>query len=390
MKRRFILIVLVIVVVFLAVLLVARKKQQLAQAPHHAERPLIVETALSTRGDLARTRTYLGNIAPRQHSEISSRITATIRNVQVREGDRVSAGQILIELDDVELSQATQSAEARLENARHQADAVMAQVKTLEENQRYWEREHERNRALVEKNAISQAQADASSDRLNRAQGELVSARASLAAARSQVRTQQKQLEEIRSRLGYATLRAPFTGIVSQRLVDSGDLATPGRSLMTLEDHQAMKILVHIPQKDLPFFGPRQTVTVHSDGLELKLPVTRRYPSLNRDRTLTMEIDLPHDGAFKTGSYIPVKASLERVADAVLVPTDSLVPGPENKKSAVFVVKDGKTQAQFVEVLLTGAENTAVKGLTEGVPVVRSTYLGWNRLASGMAVETKP
>lgn len=389
MKRRIIIIVLLIVIIVVALLLVVRKKQQLTQAPHHAERPLMVETALSTRGDLSQTRTYLGSITPWQHSEISSRITATVGAVRVREGEQVTAGQILIELDDAELRQATQSAEARLENASRQADAINVQVTTLEENLRYWEREYERDRFLAEEGAIPKAQADASFDRLNRAQGELASTRESLGAAQSLVRAQQKQLEEVRSRLGYATLHAPFDGVVARRQVDSGVLAAPGRSLLTLEDHQRLKILVDVPQNDLPSFDTRQTLTIRSNGKELALPIARRYPTLNDDRTQTIEIDLPANGDFKSGSYVQVKAILERVSDAVLVPTDSLVPAPDNK-TVIFIVKDGKTQAQPVEVLLTGAEKTALKGLTEGATVVRSTYLGWNRLSSGIAVETKP
>lgn len=389
MKRRIIIIVLLIVVIVVALLLVARKKQQLTEAPRGSERPLMVETVLSTRGDLVQTRSYLGRIAPWQRSEISSRITATVGEVLVREGERLNAGQILIELDDVELRQATQSAEARLENARRQADAINAQVETLEGNWRYWEKEYERDRLLAEEGAIPKAQADATADRLNRTQGELVSTRKSLEAAQSLARVQQKQLEEIRSRLGYATLHAPFDGIVTRRQTDPGDLATPGRSLLTIEDQHRMKILVDIPQKDLSSFDSRQTLILHSNGQELELPITRRYPSLNDDRTQTMEINLPDDIDFTPGSYVQAKAALERVTDVVLVPTDSLVPAPGNT-TVVFIVKDGKTQAQPVEILLTGAEKTAVKGIKEGETVVRSTYLGWNRLSSGITVESKP
>ncbi len=389
MKRRILITLLLIVVIAAALLLVVRKKQQLAEAPHSAGRPLMVETALSTRGDLAQIRTYLGRVAPWQSSEVASRITASVREVQVREGEQVTAGQILIELDDDELRQATQSAEARLENARRQADAIQAQANTLEKNLRYWEKEYERDRILAAEGAIPQAQADAASDRLNRAQGELASTRQSLRAAQSLVRSQQKQVEEVRSRLGYARLHAPFDGIVARRQVDPGDLATPGRSLLTLEDHQRMKILFDVPQKDLLSFNAQPTLTVNSNGQELNLPIARRHPSLNDDRTQTMEIDLPADGGFTPGSYVQVKAALERIAGAVLVPTDSLVPAP-GKQTVVFIVKEGKTQAQPVKVLLTGAEKAAVKGLKEEEAVVRSTYLGWNRLSNGMAVEAKP
>lgn len=389
MKRRILIIILLIVVIAAALLLVVRKKQELAEAPQSAERPLMVETALSTRGELTQSRTYLGRITPWQRSEVSSRITAAVQEVRVREGERVTAGQILIELDDDELRQATQSAAALLENARRQAAALKAQVKMLEENLLYWEKEYERDRMLADEGAIPQAQADASADRLSRAKGELASTGESLRAAQSLVHSRQNQLEEVRSRLGYARLQAPFDGIVSRRQVDAGDLAAPGRPLLTVEDHRRLKILFDVPQNDLPVFDARQKMSVRSNGRELELPVARRHPSLNDDRTQTMEIELPADGGFTPGAYVQVKAALQQAKDVVLVPTDSLVPAP-GQKTVVFIVKDGKTRVQPVEVLLTGAEKTAVKGLKAGETVVRSTYLGWNRLSSGMPVEAKP
>ncbi|MFO7983453.1 MAG: efflux RND transporter periplasmic adaptor subunit [Desulfuromonadales bacterium] len=389
MKRKLLILFILLLVIAAGVFLVVRKKTQLAGAPQSTERPVPVETAVSRSGDLTLTRTYLGLIEPWQRSDVSARITASVREVAVREGEEIEKGQVLLRLDDRELDQAVQNAAARLENARRQTASVRARVTALEKTVAYWTREYERDRMLAAEGAIAQAEADAGADRLNREQGELDAARESLRAAESLARSRKKQLEEVRSRRGYATLRAPFDGVVAQRRTDPGDMAAPGSSLLTIEDQSRMKILFDVPQRDLDRFSPQRPITVNDDGKDLLLKVSRRYPSLNADRTLTMEVDLPAGSGFTAGAYEEVEATLEQAKDAILVPVESLVPTPAGE-TVVFVIEENSTRAQPVEVLLIEGETAAVDGLEEGTPVVRSTYLGWNRLAEGVAVEVKP
>ncbi|MFO7983338.1 MAG: efflux RND transporter periplasmic adaptor subunit [Desulfuromonadales bacterium] len=389
MKRKLLILFVLLLVIVAGVFLVVRKKTQLAEAPQSTERPVPVETAVSRSGDLTLTRTYLGIVEPWQRSDVSARITASVRDVAVREGEEIEKGQVLLRLDDRELDQAVQNAAARLENARRQTASVRARVSTLEKTVAYWQKEYERDRMLAVEGAIAQAEADAGADRLNRERGELDAARESLRAAESLARSRKEQLDEVRSRRGYATLRAPFDGVVAQRRIDPGDMAAPGSSLLTIEDQSRMKIRFDVPQKDLDRFSPQRPITVDDDGQELLLKVSRRYPSLNADRTLTMEVDLPADSGFTAGAYEEVEATLEQAKDAILVPVESLVPTPKGEM-VVFVVEENATRARAVDVLLIDGETAAVEGLEEGTPVVRSTYLGWNRLAEGVAVEVKP
>ncbi|HKL48426.1 MAG TPA: efflux RND transporter periplasmic adaptor subunit [Desulfuromonadales bacterium] len=389
MKRKLLILFILLLVIAAGVFLVVRKKTQLAEAPRSTQRPVPVETAVSRSGDLALTRTYLGLVEPWLRSDVSARITASIREVAVREGEEIEKGQVLLRLDDTELDQAVQNAAAQLENARRQTASVRTRVATLEKTVAYRQKEYERDRILAAEGAIAQAEADAGADRLNRERGELDAARESLRAAESLARSRREQLEEVRSRRGYATLRAPFNGVVSQRQADPGDMAVPGRSLLTMEDHSRLKILFDVPQKDLDRFRPQRPITIDDDGKDLLLEVSRRYPSLNADRTLTMEVDLPADSGFTAGAYEEIEATLEQAKDAILVPVESLVPTPKGEM-VVFVVEENSTRAQPVDVLLIDGKTAAVDGLEEGTAVVRSTYLGWNRLSEGVAVEVKP
>lgn len=389
MQRKLILLLIFVLMVGGGLLLVARKKAQNADAPQVLQRPTMVSTAVSRRGDLTRSRTYLGVVEPWQRAEVSSRITATVRAVPVREGQAVSVNQLLVSLDDEEINRGLQGALARADNARQQVAVLEAQVATLEGSAAYRLKEFRRDRMLAEEGAIAQAQADASADLLNRVRGDLAAARRSLEAGRSLASAQQAQAEEARLRLGYARIDSPFAGLVAGRRADPGDLAAPGQVLLTLEDHSRLKVVFHMPQQDLASFDQNRRLRVHADDWQLVLPVARRHPSLNPDRTLTLEVDLPADSGLQAGAYCRLSVPLEQVADVVLVPADSLVPAPQ-QGTVVFVIDEGVTRAQPVEVLLVAEGLAAVRGLAEGVAVVRSTYLGWNRLAAGEAVEVKP
>ncbi|MCP3176137.1 MAG: efflux RND transporter periplasmic adaptor subunit [Desulfuromonadales bacterium] len=389
MKKRLLGMLILLVVLAAALLLVARKKMELAEAPRPTLQPTVIRTAVSERGDLTRTRTYLGRVEAWQSADISSRLTSVVAEVKVREGERVRQGEVLLRLDDTELRRALQGAAARVANAREQAEAVAAKISSLRQSLAFWKKEEERDRTLASAGAIAPAQAEATADRLNQVRGELEATLQSLQAARSLVESQRQQQQEAAARLAYAEIRSPFDGLVARRLVDPGDLAAPGQRLLEIEDHSRLQIRFDIPQKDVHLVEKERQVIVEEDGQSHALAISRLYPTVNPDQTLTMEAELPAVTSWRPGAYVPVSTVVERAADVILVPEDSLIPSPEGGL-AVFVVEEGVTRPLPVQLLLSEAGLAAVSGLDEGVTVVLSTYLGWNRLAGGEAVEVRP
>jgi len=389
MKKRLFGMIILFLVLAAAVLLVARKKMELAEAPRPTLQPTVVRTAVSERGDLTRTRTYLGRVEAWQSAGISSRITSVVGEVKAREGEKVRQGEVLLRLDDTELRRALQGAVARVANAREQAEAVAAKVSSLRQSLAFWEKEEERDRTLASAGAIAPAQAEATADRLNQVRGELEATLQSLQAARSLVESQRQQQQEAAARLAYTEIRSPFDGLVARRLVDPGDLAAPGQRLLEIEDHSRLKIRFDIPQKDVPLVEKERQVIVEGDGQKQALAISRFYPTVNPDQTLTMEAELPAVTSWRPGAYVPVSTVVERAADVILVPEESLIPSPKGGL-AVFVVEEGVTRPLPVQLLLSEGGLAAVSGLEEGVTVVLSTYLGWNRLSGGEAVEVRP
>lgn len=378
----------VVIVLALAgggVLLVRSKKAQVAAAPTPTERPAAVRTVIARRGPLQEVRTYLARVEPWQVAEVSAQVTARVERVTVREGDPVRKGDLLVVLDDTEVRSSLAEAEAQIAQAKAQVAGQEATVSSLEQSVRYWERELRRDDVLAREGAIAQAVADATADRFSEARGRLDASREAVKAARMQVEALTQRREAVAVKRAYTRIESPFDGVVARRYTDPGDLAAPGKPLIVVEDRSRVKLLFDVPQEDLARVKTGTPVHVNED-LDLDLRISRMYPSLNPDRTLTVEAHAPASAGVPTGTYHPVDVVLRSVDDAVLVPEECLVPSPDGGR-AVFVVVDGRAQALPVEVLLVRQGLGAVRGIEAGLQVVQSTYLGWNRLASGQPVE---
>ncbi|HEU5218405.1 MAG TPA: efflux RND transporter periplasmic adaptor subunit [Gemmatimonadales bacterium] len=159
-----------------------------------------------------------GTVRAVRRVELATRLMGTIRSVRVRAGDRVTAGQLLLTLEEG-------SPEAGLVQARAGLDLA---TRTLQRMER-----------LYADSAVPLAQLDA--------------ARAAHAQAEGQVRAAQVEV-------GYAGLHAPFAGVVTARLAEPGDLAAPGQRLLVIEDAGAREIVVGVPDDLL--VGIRQGLIV--------------------------------------------------------------------------------------------------------------------------------
>jgi RND family efflux transporter MFP subunit len=385
--RRVLAILLVLAVVVGGAGLIRRKRAQVDAAPAPTARPTVVQTVAARTGSLQDTRTFLARVASWQVADVSVQITGRIVDVAVREGDRVREGELLATLDDAEIASALFGVDAQVAQARAQAAAQEATVEALAETARYWEKEFQRDDMLAREGAIAQALADTTADRLSEARGRLEAGRQSIEAARSQIEALGKRRAEVAARRAYTRVRSPFDGVVARRLADPGDLAVPGKSLLVVEDRSRSKLVFDVPQEEMGRVAEGMPVLV--DHLSrAALAVSRLHPSLNPDRTLTVEADAPASARLSTGSYYSVKLILETVQEAVLVPEECLVESPDGAY-AVFGVVDGRTRSFPVEVRLIRDGLAAVTGIERGLPVIRSTYLGWNRLASGEPVEAR-
>ncbi|MBN1957395.1 MAG: efflux RND transporter periplasmic adaptor subunit [Desulfuromonadales bacterium] len=366
--------------------LVIKKKQQLSTATMNSKRPVPVRMATVERGSLIQGYSYLSEVESCRVSHISSRLTSQITRILAAEGDQVRKGQLLIQLESRELKSAVDQARAQLSESHEQAAALQATLESQKKNLDFWRQEEQRNTFLAGEGALARSEADATVDRLHEVEGRLKSTEHSLRAMKEQINVAEKRLDQAVIKLSYTNLTAPFDGVVRKRMADPGDLALTGVKLLEIEDGTCSKLVFTIPQEEA--LSIRQGLSVKVKGFETDahLHISRVHPALNQDRTLTVEIDLPSDLSIRAGSYILVDVVLEKFDDVLLVPEDCLISTPQGKK-AVFIVENGVTRPIFVKLLAVKDEMAAIAGLPVGTHVVRTTFLGWNRLSAGEFVE---
>jgi len=386
-----ILVVLIIVafIVVAGVLLVRRKKRVLAAAPRYGTRPVPVHVATAVRGTLRKTRDYLAVVEPFRTARISARVTGAIDNVLHDENEWVKAGEMLIILDSREVEQALAAAKAQVEQARAQLASNLATVGALEKTADYWRREAQRDQELAAKGAIPASQAEGTADKASEAEGKLEAARQMVTAIRHQIEGFERKQAELETMLDYCTIRSPFAGVISSRVVDPGDLAVPGKHLMTVEDRSRLKLAFDVPQQDLPDVRQGLPLEYLAGGVKRKATLSHMFPSLNAARMVRAEVFL--DGTdwegLSSGAYVPLTVVVEEGREAVLIPAGSVVESPD-RKPHVFVATDGHLEARPVEVVGYEGDDVAIQGVDAGEQVVVSTFLGWARLSSGLTVET--
>jgi HlyD family secretion protein len=275
-----------------------------------------------------------GRVLPPAKVEIGATITARVEKVLVREGARIEADQVLVELERSELAAAAAQARAALTRAQARVKSVQtlalptaqAGLKQAEANLLQAERDDKRNRDLVAKGFISQARVEETERQLDVARSQLTSAKAQAGAqgasgaeaqqAQSQLAEAVAALEAAQAKLAQTRIRAPGTGVVLERLVEPGDIAQPARRMMSLALDGPVRLIVQVDEKNLPLITKGALAMAAADAfpaerfeavvnyispgidasrgsVELRLDVAKPPALLKSDMTISMDLQGP-------------------------------------------------------------------------------------------------
>lgn len=371
-------------------MLIMKKQKSLAGSPVYQMSAKIVETASVLRGDLEETHDYLAVVQPVQSANVTARVTADIEAVMVDEGDKVTQGQTLIALDRRQIENQVDTVLAQIMQAQAELEGNKATVAALNETLAYWKREADRDNQLAKNETIAPAQAEATTEKKNDAEGKLAAARKKSAAIEEQIRSLEAHQAELTTVLSYCDIQSPFDGVVTSRMVDPGDQAAPGKTLLVVESAGALMITFDVPQTDLPAVTDGLAVAYQANGQNRQAAITRLYPSFNRARMVRAEVVLNDEQAagLTSGAYLTASVVFKVYKNVALAPMSALIEGNDGN-TRVFVAKEGVLHLREVRLLGTACEQAAVEGLDEGEQVVTHSFLGWAQLADGMKVEVR-
>lgn len=266
-----------------------------------------------------------GSLAARRQTQISAEVAGSIEAVAVRPGDSVQEGDVLVEFD-------TEALELQLQQQRANAEATRAQLALAE-------LELERTRSLIERDVGAASlldQKQATADQL----------RATLAGLEAQV-------EAAENALDHATVRAPFSGTVSERSADPGQTVTAGAPLLTLVDLAELEFEAGAPIGSIPAVTPGQEVVISVEGIAERTfdgVVERISPvALEGTRTLPVYISLDNgDGMLRGGMFATGQIVVDAKENAFAVPADAI--REDRQGEYVLKIEGERVVRQPVEV----------------------------------------
>jgi membrane fusion protein, multidrug efflux system len=345
-----------VVVLGLAAVRVKRAREK-AGAPVLASTPPAVEVAPVRRGTLRETRHFLGEVLGAEEALVSSRILAPIVTVSVREGDPVRHGQELVRLESGELENAIQAATAAV-SAAEVASATERDVSA-------------RDRVLFEAKAIAQEAWDRS--------------RASEASAESRLLAAREALDSARRRHQYAVITAPFDGVVARREVDPGDLAVPGKTLLTLVRKGGVRVRVKLPAEMLAGLTVGQPLRLQAPDGPLEGRVARVFPAMDAAHLAVVEADVPAPPpGLVSGATVGVDVETGS-AEGWIVSARALLEGETG--AFVFRARDGQAEPVKVQVASRSSDAAVVAGdLAQGDELIVAQPSRLMTLAEGAPV----
>jgi HlyD family secretion protein len=378
-----------------------------------------VEVVHPLKGAMPRMTVQPGSVQSFESAQLVAGVAGYLKSQTVDIGDRVQKGQVLARVDVPDLEKQVQqhaaaleaagahvsqmkarvaSAEADVEAARSEVVRAQAATETTKATRVFRTKQFHRMQDLFASHSIDERLVDEKEDEKdaavaaeNEAHATLAKANAMVTAASAkvqqaqadvldaaaEVKVAQAELEKAQVMVQFATITSPYTGVITDRTMFPGDYVRAAtesgehKPLLTVERTDKMRVVVQVPDRDVPYcvVGDRAVVEVDAlPGLPLEAKVSRLAHSEDpTTRLMRVEIDVENPtGKITQGMYGRVTIYLEQAADLLSVPSSCLAGKSETGKGSVFVVRDGKAHLTKVEV---GADNGVRVAVPKGLNV---------------------
>ena len=299
--------------------------EEQASAPPAGARPAIPVEAVRVDPEALRDIiTVNGSTIPNEEVSISSEVPGKVTKILFQEGKLVNKGDLLLQLDDEEL---------------------LAERERLVVQRNLNEKIAERLEALYEKEGVSLQEYEI---------------------AVAEVEKVKAELSLIDAQLEKRVVRAPFSGRLGLRMVSEGSYLSPGTPIVSLISINPIKLEFNIPEKYSHLAGQGTQVTFRLDGStrDYTATVIAKEPKVDPEtRTLRLRAIAPNpDGSILPGAFANVTVNLREFGQAIMVPTQALVP--ELNTQNIYVYRNGKAEEIEVE---TGLRRESLIQITNGL-----------------------
>jgi RND family efflux transporter MFP subunit len=364
-------------------LAVSACSHQTPAVPAASAEAVAVGVATVGLADVGATFEAGGVVEARTTATLMARILAPIREVRVSPGDRVSAGQVLIVLDGRDLVAQVRRTQAAALSADHEVLAAEAERQAADAALDLARATHTRIAGLHAKRSATAQELDTAIGALRAAEARVTAAVARTRAASAGVEGARAARDAADTTETFSRITAPFDGVVTEKMVEPGNMAAPGTALLRVEDTSGFRLDVRVDESRIAQIGPGESVTVAfdgpSDGAPRVLSGTVAEIARTVDagtRAFLVKVSLPAESGVRSGMFGRARLTADR-RRALSVPAASLMR--RGQMTSVFVVENDVARLRLVNV--SGTEVLA--GLSEGEIVVVAPP---SQLSDGRAV----
>ena len=336
--------------------------------PGHDLPPIAVDTTTVSMRDITATFEAGGIVQARTTATVTARILAPVRAVRVKAGDSVRAGQVLAVLDGADLGARARGARAAAVAADQGIAAVDADRQAAEAALALARATHTRISTLHARRSATPQELDEAAAALRTAEAQAAGAAARAREAGSSLESARAAADAATTTASFATITSPFAGLVTETLVEPGNMAAPGTPLIRVEDTRGFRLEVRVDESRAWMIARGERVRVLLDaGTETRsvdgtvAEVTR---AVDADaRAFLVKIELPDSAGVRSGGF---GRALFRGAPrrALAVPESAI--SRRGQVASVFVVDHGVARLRLVNV--NGTEVLA--GLAAGEQVI--------------------
>lgn len=337
MNKRVITIAVIVVAVI--ALIVVKLKSNVAHVQekiyvYDPKTAILVETGNPEMHTFENAMSYLGTFEPARQNTIGSDANGKVIKLMVEEGDFVKQGQLIAKVDDELLQLQLESVDVSLEGQKN---------------------DEKRYDNLQKDNAIAGVTVEKS---------------------KLGVKSTELQKKQLQKQVRNTSFKAPFSGVITKRMIDLGSVVGPGSALVELTDISSLKLTVSVPERDILKFAKGQQVSVTADvygDRSFQGKVTNVAVVADKSHNFKVQITVSNaKQELRAGMYGSVKLTNAKSVTRLAIPRKALIGS--SKSPQVYVVRGGKavlvsftagtSDGEYVEVIsgITKADQIVVKG----------------------------
>lgn len=360
-----------------------------------------VQVTPAARATISQTVSAEAVIYPLEQATVAPKITAPITEFKVRRGDRVRKGQLLATLENKDLAGQAEASRGSFEQAdagyKTSVDATIPQqlqkaqldADAAKAGFDAQQRVYDSRKELFQQGALPQRDLDSATVALAQARGAYEVAQKQLAdlqrlgkeqaikSAHGSRLTAEGQMRTAEAQLSYSEIRSPIDGVVTDRPLYAGDLATANQPILTVMNLSRLIAKCHIAQSDAAMLNVGNPAELAVPGIDepIKGRVSLVSPALDPGSTtieVWVEATKPNS-ALKPGMTVELSMTAKTVKDALVVPTPAVFRNNEGANYVVIAGSDGHAHVKTIQVGAHNPEFSQVaSGVNSGEPIITS------------------